>query len=78
MKTQKTRYARLSVQRQGDCQTAVALRNAGGYFVHIAPDGHRHRKQKLVMRLPGKSEIALNGRQIASLRRVLDQTAVNA
>lgn len=66
------KYARLSVQRQGDCQTAVALKNNGGYFVHIKPDEHRHRKQKLILRLPGTKEVALNGRQIASLKRVLE------
>lgn len=71
-----TKYARISVARQGDKQTTVALRNNGGYFVHIKPDEHRHRKQKLILRLPAKSakkgEIQLDGRQIASLRRVLE------
>ena len=67
------KYARLTVQRQGDCQEVVALRNSGGYFVQIVPDKHRHRKQKLIMRLPGTAgELALDGRQIASLRRVIN------
>lgn len=74
-----TKYARISIERQGDKQTAVALRNHGGYFVHVVPDGHRHRKQKLIIRLPqenGKQkEVALGGRQIASLRRVLQYTS---
>ncbi|RTL07772.1 hypothetical protein EKK58_01105 [Candidatus Dependentiae bacterium] len=72
----KTKYARISIQRQGDKQTAVALRNRGGYFVHIVPDEHRHRKQKLILRLPnnGNNEVQLDGRQIASLRRVLATT----
>lgn len=74
---QKTKYARISIQRQGDKQTAVALRNRGGYFVHIVPDEHRHRKQKLILRLStnGNKEVQLDGRQIASLRRVLDHTS---
>jgi len=64
----------------GAYQTTVALRNDGGYFVHILPDARHHRKQKLVLRLPaGKKsnpvEIELDGRQVASLRRVLAKSA---
>jgi len=67
------KYARISIQRQGDRQTAIALKNKGGYFVHIKPDEHLHRKQKLILRLPNiKQDITLNGRQIASLIRVLE------
>jgi hypothetical protein len=70
----------VTVRPQGAYQTTVALRNDGGYFVHILPDARHHRKQKLILRLPtGKkgspTEIALNGRQIASLRRVLAKSA---
>jgi hypothetical protein len=79
---QKTKYARISVARQGDKQTTVALRNSGGYFVHIVPDGHRHRRQKLILRLPAGAkrsrEVQLDGRQIASLRRVLERTTTYA
>ena len=50
----------------------VALRNEGGYFVHIKPDASTHRKAKLVIRdTKGKELVALSGRQISSLKRVL-------
>lgn len=69
------KYARIKVERQGDKQTAIALKNSRGYFVHIVPDEHRHRQHRLILRLPKKAEVVLDGRQIASLRRVLEQTA---
>ena len=66
------KYARLHIARQGDKQTVASLFNSGGSFVHIKPDGHRHRSSKLIIRRAGSKEIRLDGRQIASLKRVLE------
>lgn len=68
----KVRYSRLTVQRQGDKQTVAAIQNQGGYFLHIKPDAHRHGKAKLIIRRPNKPTIELGGREIASLKKVLE------
>lgn len=74
MKT-KNRHARISIKDHGPYHTVISLKNTQGQFVHVVPAENRfHRKQKLILRLPGVGEVNLNGRQVASLRRVLQQT----
>ena len=56
-------------------QKVTALKNTGGYFVHLTPaTPEQHGESRLIIRRKGEPEIKLNGRQISSLKRVL-QTA---
>ena len=64
------RKNRLTVKENRGSEVA-AVKNSGGYFVHISPFHDRHRKKKLIIRREGERDVELNGRQIQSLRRVL-------
>lgn len=65
------RKARLVIQNKPKITTA-ALKNDGGYFVHVkSPEGW-HGRSHLIIRRKNAEEIHLNGRQIASLKRVLN------
>lgn len=67
------KFARITVVRQGDKQTVTSTKNTGGSFVYIKPDERRHKKNKLILRLPGYEEIHMTGRQISSLKKVLTE-----
>lgn len=54
----------------------LAVRNSGGYFVVTTRRASRHSKARLVLRLPDKPEIVLNGRQIITLEKLLHELRI--
>ncbi len=50
----------------------VHLQSGDSTIVYVGPKKNKqHRKKRLILRLPDRAEIKLNGRQIYMLRRVL-------
>lgn len=63
-------YGKITVTKQ-DKRTVTGLWNESGYYVLVKPHAKLHKKSKLIIRNKGSKDLELDGRQIASLKRVL-------